>query len=184
MPHLKIHTTDALIGINQTWPHLDTHTHIPHLPRRTRYPRVILRREEPHLTIDQTHVRAELGYRKRPYFDGYTAQKGQAAATAGIKKMARQGDRMARFYSGENAIAAIARESSYTRADLNIVCWPTRPPDIKVYTGGLDIDLQPGGTSSDYTPAQVQGDFTWAVIQVYMRQEPDIEIEAILDQRT
>lgn len=183
MPHIRITTTNAHIGIHQKRPYLHTHTYLPHVPRRTRYPRVILRREEPYLTIDQSHVRAELGYRQRPDFDRYAAQKGQRAALKGIKKMAREGDRMTRFYSGENAIAAIARESSFTRAELNIACWPTRPPDITVNTGGLDIHLQPGSTSSDYRPAQVQGDFTWALVQVYMRQKPDIEIKAVLDQK-
>ena len=149
MPHLKIHTTDALIGINQTWPHLDTHTHIPHLPRRTRYPRVILRRVEPHLTIDQTHVRAELGIENGPTLMATPPKKGRRQPPQDKNGPAR--GPQARFYSGENAIAAIARESSYTRAELNIVCWPTRP-DIKVYTGGLDIDLQPLAAPAVTTP--------------------------------
>ncbi|NLJ34411.1 MAG: hypothetical protein GX349_07465 [Firmicutes bacterium] len=183
MPHLKIHTTHALIGIKQTWPRLDTHTHIPHLPRQTTYPRVILEREEPRLTIDQTHVWAQLGYRQRRHFADYTAQKGQAAALKGIKKKAQEGDRLTRFYSGEDAIAAIAREAAFSKADLNISCWPTHPPRIKVNPGGLAIDFEPGGTSSAYTPARVEGHFTWGHVRVYMRQKAKVEIEARLDRR-
>ncbi|MGB3933420.1 MAG: DUF6470 family protein, partial [bacterium] len=89
-------------------------------------------------------------------------------AAAGTKRKAREGDRLARCCTGENAIAAIARENSVDSAEVNLALWPTRPPVIKVDTGGLKIDVQPGGTGIDYAPARVGGDFTRGKVQVYL----------------
>jgi hypothetical protein len=181
--HLDINITWAQIGINQNPPRLALETHIPHLPRQTRPAEVSIRREEPRLEIDTSHVRGELGFREHLPFFRHCASLGWQEAVAGTKQKAREGDRMARYYTGEKAIAAIARENSVDSAEVNLALWPTRPPEIKVDTGGLDVEVEPGGTVIDYAPARVGGDFTWGKVQVYLRQKPGIEIRAVFDAR-
>ncbi|MGB4170297.1 MAG: DUF6470 family protein [bacterium] len=181
--HLDINITWAQIGINQNPPRLALETHIPNLPRQTRPPEVKIKREEPRIEIEMSHVRGELGFRDPLPFFRHCASLGWQEAVAGTKQKAREGDRMARYYTGEKAIAAIARENSVDSAEVNLALWPTRPPVIKVDTGGLKIDVQPGGTGIDYAPARVGEDFTWGKVQVYLRQKPGIEIRAVFDAR-
>ena len=181
--HLDINITWAQIGINQNPPRLALETHIPNLPRQTRPPEVKIKREEPRIEIEMSHVRGELGFREPLPFARHNAALGREMAAAGTKRKAREGDRLARCCTGEKAIAAIARENSVDSAEVNLALWPTRPPVIKVDTGGLKIDVQPGGTGIDYAPARVGGDFTWGKVQVYLRQKPGIEIRAVFDAR-
>jgi hypothetical protein len=181
--HLDINITWAQIGINQNPPRLALETHIPHLPRQTRPAEVSIRREEPRLEIDTSHVRGELGFRDPLPFARHNAALGREMAVSGTKEKAREGDRLARCCTGENAIAAIARENSIDTKEVNLALWPTRPPVIKVDTGGLKIDVQPGGTGIDYAPARVGEDFTWGKVQVYLAQKPGVEIRAVFDAR-
>ncbi|MFY9428172.1 MAG: DUF6470 family protein, partial [bacterium] len=141
--HLDINITWAQIGINQNPPRLALETHIPHLPRQTRPPEVKIKREEPRIEIEMSHVRGELGFREPLPFARHNAALGREMAAAGTKQKAREGDRLARCCTGEKAIAAIAREISVDSAEVNLALWPTRPPVIKVATGGLKIDVQP-----------------------------------------
>ena len=180
---LKITTTRAQIALEHIPSDLKMTTEVPVLPLETQLPETEIRKTPDHLDIDLAQVWAEIGLKSRHYFDRHYRDLSRQAADAGTRRLAQEGDRLARLEQDNRAIANIARENLTDSAEINVALWPSRPPNIDYIPGKLKVKVKPGGLKSDYRPASVRFSFIWGKIAVYLAQKPEIHIEAELDER-
>lgn len=130
----------------------------------------------PAVHINQTETRASMGYKPVVPFQKDIAQKGQSIALAGIRRIAREGDRLGRIEEGGNPIPEIAEANAWPEKEFNIAMIPKTPPDIS-YTGSLDIKVVPGNVAVDSEARFPQTSVQKGSLDVYVRVKPAVNID-------
>lgn len=163
---ISITTTRADMGLTTTRPRLSIDTE----PAT-----VEISQPKGELEIDWDPFRASYGIKTSSQFARDCAELGRQAVLEGIGRIAEEGDRMAKTKSGEDAIVAMAAESSsppvpeitWAYLEPPSIRYTAHPPIFKPTPGHLNIELERGTINMDYKPATVD---------IRMAQYPSIKM--------
>ena len=180
IPQIQIQTTNAQIGLTIPEPQQK----IKQLPAdmQIRQPAAELTIEttEGILQIDQTQVRADLGFYSLPDLARNAAQKGKEMILQGIARRAREGEQLGDIAHGNNAIASIAASKNENRQqkELGIKFIPSYGAVKLNYTpGNVDINVQPNEPQINVMIRKPVHDYTPGKVSVELLQKPSIEID-------
>jgi hypothetical protein len=152
MLRLNIEQTSAKLALNIQAPFLEMSTTQPQIQIETEAATLEIRQPNGVLEIDQYPSRASYGYKNVFDQTRQLAEEARQTVLEMIGRVAQNGDRMARIESGENAIAAISEEESYspppqveiTPVARPIIRYHVRAPEFNSTTGRVDVSLQRG----------------------------------------
>lgn len=128
-----------ILNIEQTWPQL----HI----KPAAMPQMDVKRERGGLEIDQTANRRTVGIYPPIELGGRLAELSREAVLEGIARVAREGDRYAAVYSGEDVIVELSYEAMFRPTGLDLVPPPYEPPRMQYTPDRLTLDWQLGEVS-------------------------------------
>ena len=178
LPQVQIRTTDALIGIqtrqaqlNIRQPHADLHIEQPHAELNTTT-------KQPRLSIDQTEAWRDMGIMSA--LDKTKQSTGEARQKwlEGISRMSQEGNQLMSIDRGVD-IAQVAKQKTTPHLPMpNITYIPKSFTSIK-------ISYEPGEVTHNHqankpviraNAKNVEGNYEPYDIQIYLRQQPNIEI--------
>jgi len=125
------------------------------------------------LEIDQTPCRYAYGIKDMPTLVREYAQAGMNSAITGIGRIAEEGERLGSIESGQNAVAAIAADSTVS-APVEITFAYVPLPNIRYTPHAPQISVKDGKVNGHYQPGSVQGDFRPSQINIMVGQYPSI----------
>ncbi|QGG47484.1 DUF6470 family protein [Heliorestis convoluta] len=154
-------------------PELKISIRSPQLQLQSTEPELQIRQQEGRLQIDQYPSRASLGYRNTKDRMKDYAQAGQRAVLEGTARRAREGNQMMKIEQGGNAIAAIAKQSTY-KPPKGLKIAAITPPSIQYQSGKLDMNVVRGKVDGTLHWGTVEGQHNWGTVRGYMAQHPSI----------
>lgn len=178
---LKITTRHGLIGMNTTQGKMNIDYGKSNFRMETKNPKIDMNITQPKVMIDQTKPLAEIGIKKISDFIKTNAGEGKAVCSKGIARIVQQGNELARIETGNNAISSQARYNAFDqyKKEVNIDFIPKSRPKVDLKEGKVDINLEKGEVSVQSKPQDVNLNYNAAKVEVYIRQNPFIDIEYI-----
>lgn len=167
---IGIRTTNAVQQISQ--PHAE-------LMVDTEEPKIEMHTESVRVLIDQRQCFNESGLMDNETLSGDIAERGRQAVIEGIGKRISEGDFVADPKSGANAMSNIAFNNSFEHKEFNMVTMPRSRPRIEVVGGTLDIKVEEGKVNIDARTNAPIIDVKLGDVEIFMKQEPSIEIKYI-----
>ncbi|WP_027339046.1 DUF6470 family protein [Halonatronum saccharophilum] len=130
------------------------------------------------LNIDYTKPLEELGFRKFTTLVKDIENQARNNVNESIRRIAREGDRLARIENGGNPTADIARENSYDDYQFGVKAIPSTPPDIGVRVGDVKVDgnFNPCRMDIDIDFSYPRVDGSADTYNIYLKKEPSLDI--------
>lgn len=125
------------------------------------------------LEIDGTANRASIGLKTPTQFARDIAELGKNTVMETTAQIARNGDRMARIQSGENAVVEIAAEESADKP-LAVTLAPLAPPEIHYMVQKPEITLISVKPQIQAEPSPVQAQVILGKVDIRMAQYASI----------
>lgn len=179
---LQIQSKPALIGIKYKQPKVNLNFHKPQGNAKIINSRINIRAEAATLEIDQTRCFEEIGL----YKTGPLAQKvfadSKNKVLQGIKKMAIEGNTLARIEKNPQAIPNLAKSNFNKSKDYTVGMIPKSPPEINIQRGEFQVDLQEGSIDLDNPQWSVQINQVLAPVNIYLQQKSEINIQYLGNQ--
>lgn len=139
---------------------------------------VEISKDWPAIKIDQTEMRASMGYKGFVRLEKDNARRAREIASAGIVAKSKEGDTLGRIEKKGNPIPAMAASSAWPgERETNIGLMPSVPPKIS-FTGGMKTKFVPGDLQVDIQPNLPQIQVQQGFIRTYLEARPSIEIKA------
>lgn len=177
---LSITTVKALTGIDRTPSKLELQTQNAVLLLKRNEAKVSIHTEKPRVEIDQYEARASAGMKNLRDLTMEIVQRAYQQVLETIGKTAGDGDTLAAIENGGNPIADIAVRDAWPEHEFGLDTIPKVGPRISV-TGSSEIewnvDQTVNAVEGNYTPGRVNINFYPAVIKIYMKQYPSVNIE-------
>lgn len=179
--NLKITTQNGFIGINTAAGKMNIDYGKSNFKLQTKKPQIDMQISQPKVKIDLSKPLEEIGLSKIDNFIKANAQKYRQAALSGIKKIASQGNELAMIETGSNVIASQAQYNAFdqNKKEVNIGFIPKSRPKIELEEGKVSISLQKGKVDIQNKPQDVNLNFNRGKVEIYLRQNPSIDIEYI-----
>lgn len=163
MLRLNIATQPIKVSITSQPARLELRPTAAKLAMQTTSAVVEIHQSRGQLSIDQSPCRASYGIKNWSEFSRDNAAAGKQAALEAVGRIAAEGDRLASIETGENAVAAIARDRmAYDWPEVVIapiappeIYYEPRPPEFNPLPGKVTYSVQPGKVEGDYQPASV-----------------------------
>ena len=174
---LKIDSRSAQIGINFRLPVVDLNIHQPQGKAYIKDPQLNIRAEAATLEIDQTRCFEEVGYYKPVSFGKKVYNESKKKTLQAIKKIATDGNMLARIEKHPKAIATIAKRDFNQTKGYNVAMVPKTPPDITVHKGHLQISSEEGTVSIERAQWSVTVNPSHEAVNIYLKQKPELNIE-------
>lgn len=180
IPQIQIQTTDALIGLDIQKPVQKIEQSPADMQIRQPAAELSMQTTKSQLQIDQTQVRADLGFYSLPDFSRNAAQKGEQDILEGIARRAREGRQLGDIRKGQNAIADIAatKNERMQPKSLGIRFIPSfGAVKLDYIPGDVEIDVQTKKPEIDVTIQKPVHNYTPGKVNVELLQKPSIEID-------
>ncbi len=137
-----------------------------------------IRQPRGELTIDHTPFRYSLGLKNIADFARDNASLGRQTVMDTIARIVGEGNQMARFENGSNAIANIAYGASLVKVPEFTVA-PLAAPNIQYQANPAQIKAMAGNVNVTVQPGRVQGDYQPGKVDIRVIQYPSIEFSTI-----
>jgi len=174
MLRLNMHQQYAQIGLNITKARLQLQT-TPGKPEIQTIPAQLdIRSPRPQLHIDQSECFADKGYKSPFRLGDDLAAEAWSDYSAGIARMASEGDQLADFKN--NTIANVVSSHFCQPAEFNVQCVPKQPPIINCEVYPVQFNNQAAQVNINYVPANVESNYQPGVVETYLRQKATLEI--------
>lgn len=129
------------------------------------------------LEMDWRLFRASLGIKGPEEFSQDCAALGRQTTLETIGRIVQDGDRLAAIEADENAIVALAIESTApTPSEVNLVY--LEPPQIHYTARPVSINPRPGRLKCEFTPGTLDLGFQPGQVNIRMAQYPAIKMWA------
>ncbi len=178
MLQLKIDRALGWLGIAQSWGYIEVNTTPADIKIVTKPTTLEIDIDWPVVRVDQTQSLASMGYKNVIPFQKDIAEKAQSILLAGIKRTAREGDRLGRIEANGNPLPEIAEAAAWPEKDYNVAITPKIPPNISS-TGGVCIKAVRGEIAVEAKTRLPQISAQKGNLDVYVKVKPSIEIEVI-----
>lgn len=175
MLRINIDQQPAKLHLKITDPSITIRTRPARLDIQTEAAVVEIRQPRGILEIDQSPCRASYGFKKLAQQIRDFAQAGKQAALEATAKYAADGDRMARIETGENVIAALAKESTVPKP-LEVGIVPVARPYIRYRPQPVEYRVIPGKITGQYQPPAINIQLNRGTVNGYMAQYQSIRL--------
>ena len=178
-PTLRIQSQPALIGItNQQG---SQHIEQPKADMQIQQPKAEMnfRTRPGKLSIDQSKAWADMGKYGALEASKREAQKGKQAVLEAIAEKSREGEQLKKIENGGNVIASLAKQASMAEVKPAALDWIPSHFSVKTsYTPAeAETNIQARKPVIQVTPQQVVHQYTPGQVDVYLRQQADLQIE-------
>ncbi|NLO39458.1 MAG: hypothetical protein GX115_08325 [Ruminiclostridium sp.] len=142
-----------------------------------------LQTHKPTLEISQYKARALLGYKNTGDAVSEWAQLGKQKAMEYIANKAEEGNRLKAIERGGNPIREIVIEKAWPQKQRQGTYTPVVGPQYHATPGEVSITPPPVnnpthiGYRAQYLPGELNVQYNPAVVNIYMRQYPEISID-------
>jgi hypothetical protein len=176
---IRISRIDGLIGINTTHAKMSISQPKADFEMSTKLPKVQIHIEPIQIQIDQQQCFNESGLKDYSTLTRDNAMEAKQAALAGIARRVDEGNLMAAIENGNDAIAEIAYNNSFTTHIFNMETMPKSRPVIDFVGGTVDIRVDEGFVDIKSKPNKPIIDVEVGDVEIYLRQKPELNIEFI-----
>ncbi|VBB09437.1 Hypothetical protein LUCI_4727 [Lucifera butyrica] len=176
---LTIDQKPGQIGIHTTPGNLNLHTAQPDLRLHTQAAELQLHTVPAEVMIDMQPSFNSMGLQDLTSFGQSNAQDAQQAISRAVSVAVEQGKKYA-VPHGERVGKIVADAVQERRPDKQLVISnvPSVPPAISVQLGRVEGRYIDGRVATNFKQGEVRGNFTWGKVDVYMEQEPYVDIKA------
>lgn len=166
LPQIRMQQTHVKLGLSIERSEQQIRQQKADVNIRQKPPELSIRQPKGKLNIDQTQAWNDQNLKSPFKLTEDWARQGYQRVMAAIATIAREGDRMARIESGENAIAAIAKSKTLKPpADFNYGVMPEhgsvniryRPQSVKYQfsRGNVELDVKSHQPKFNYIPGKM-----------------------------
>ncbi|GAB6152518.1 DUF6470 family protein [Desulfosporosinus burensis] len=178
MLQININTQPIRLDYNTQNAKLNLQSTRPQVQMETTPPTLEIRQPRGELTIDQTPFRYSIGLKNMADFSRDNAELGRQTAMDTIARIVQEGNQMARFENGSNAIGNIAFSASLTDVP-EITFAPLAAPRINYQANPAQINASAGNVNVSIQPGKVEGDYQPGILDIKVIQYPSIEISTV-----
>ncbi len=179
---ITINQTFAKIGMDTTKSSLEMRSSPAKLELHQNHARLSISTEKPKIMIDQYECFASSGLKNDMDLLLKAKQKAYQQVMSFIQKTAEDGKRLRAIEDGGNVIASIAKRDAFPTNEFGMVVMPATGPEITLVEGSIKIDLASTNNGlkpaieGNYLPGWVNMKYNPNDVNIYMLQEPSIEI--------
>jgi hypothetical protein len=179
MLQLRINQEFGCIGINQTAAQMRVHSRLADLDIKQELGQFEINAQPPQVKMDLKGAFGDLGMRKPDQVAEELKAQAWQRFGEGLGRVVAEGDRLGRIELGGHPIVEIARENFAEHKELNVQALPKQPPRISSLGGELSLRYHLGGAEISVSPNFPQIKYSPGSIEIYLLQEPWIEIEVV-----
>ncbi|MEW6583825.1 MAG: DUF6470 family protein, partial [Actinomycetota bacterium] len=150
-------------------PLVDARIHVERRP-----PTLHVTSHRPQVTVDRSDYRDAVQVRLPVELGDHLYAKGVQAAAEATRRIAEEGDRLARIEDHEgSSVAAVAQDAMPTD-EVHLTLRNVPPPDFTVTPGGVETRIDPGSITISVTEAPLRKVVGSAVVTVDTEVPPQI----------
>ena len=181
VPQLRIQQTSVQIGLNIRQPVQEIKQQQADMTIKQPEADMNFNKRPSRLTIDQTKALADVGIKSVGMVVREAAQKGHGIWSQGLSRVARDGDEMMRIEHGGDPMPRQAKRNGEPPAkEFNVDWIPSHfSVDIDYDPGDLDIQVKVNKPIIDVKPNKPIHNYTPGSTDVFISQEPTIDIRFV-----
>lgn len=180
---LDIRTLPAQIGIQTSPGEMQLRQKPASLQITTQQPLITIENSFVQVTIDQRKPFSEAGLKSVMDWAFDATQRARQAVSSYAGKTTDQGNEMADFHKGGDAVAEQSDYNAFGQfsVDYNVESVPKSKPDIDFVDGKAVVDIQPGKVEIEVERNAPDINIQKNVVEVYLKQKNSITITPLFD---